>query len=195
MDMSLRLKKSKEKVEHLRIDLENYQLKLDMLGFSDHDMKKHKSPTGTRGGKIIVNMLFLWPLSVLGVLLNSPVAILATVGGKLLARGEIVEAATYRIMVSILSLSLLYTTVPLVLWRYFGLTTALTSCVILPLTGLAAIKVRPLGSSVKFITEMMKIVPKDLRDERAKLKQRVIDAVDEFYDGPRMFYAKKNDLS
>jgi hypothetical protein len=61
------------------------------------------------------------------------------------------------------------------------------------MTGLAAARVRPISSSWNFIRSATRIAPKDLRQERTKLKEKVIKAVDMFADPTlkRMFYGKQ----
>jgi hypothetical protein len=50
---------------------------------------------------------------------------------------------------------------------------------------------RPLGTSIQFARSLLKIVPKDLKEEREALKQRLLELVDELADpNLRMFYSK-----
>lgn len=104
-----------------------------------------------------------------------------------MARGEIVEAATYKIIAAFVSLVLFYSTVGIVGWKYFGGNFALMSIILLPLSGThskassnkktegwAAAKVRPIGTSTAFISRILKIVPNDLQKERQQLKAEIM---------------------
>jgi hypothetical protein len=64
--------------------------------------------------------LGLWPLAVLGMIMNSPIALLCKIGGSLAARGEIVEEATYRLLVALIITPTFYTIVPFFIGRRFG---------------------------------------------------------------------------
>jgi hypothetical protein len=61
------------------------------------------------------------------------------------------------------------------------------------LTGYAAVTVRPFQSSVNFIRSATRVAPKDLKEERQQLRQRLLQAVEEFADPklPRLFYGGK----
>jgi len=162
-------------------------MRLDMLGLTDKDVVKNKK-WGTRLGEtMLFNMMILWPFALIGSTLNLPIAIFSKIMGKILARGEIVEEATYKMMSALLAFIILYTTVPIVVGYLLGRYWALFAVVFLALSGYAAVNVRPLGSSIAFAKSLLKLVPKDLKDEREKLRQQLQQAMEVFYDGPRMF--------
>lgn len=123
--------------------------------------------------------------------MNGPIALLCKIGGSLASRGEIVEEATYRLMVALIVTPTFYTVVPYLIGRRFGFYIGLFTLVALMLSGLAAASVRPISSSLHFIRSATKIAPKDLRQEREKLREKVINAVNTFADPTmkRMFYA------
>jgi hypothetical protein len=60
------LQSNNPKVEQLRKDIENYQLKLDMLGFTDADVaREKKKKKGRKGAKSIwTNYLIFYPLGI-----------------------------------------------------------------------------------------------------------------------------------
>jgi len=181
------LAKDPENIIALRKNIENYQMRLDMLGLTDKDVVKNKK-WGTRLGEtMLFNMMILWPFALIGSTLNLPIAIFSKIMGKILARGEIVEEATYKMMSALLAFIILYTTVPIVVGYLLGRYWALFAVVFLALSGYAAVNVRPLGSSIAFAKSLLKLVPKDLKDEREKLRQQLQQAMEVFYDGPRMF--------
>jgi len=181
------------KIADLRREIEEYQFKLDLLGLSDSKVSTYKR-TNADLFQILANALFWFPIAMIGTLLNSPIAILSKFGGTLLARGEIVEEATYKLLVAIFVGILTYTVLPiLVAWQTGSLIYGLDSFIIFATTGIAAVKVQPFTTIWRFTSSAFKIVPKEFREERACLKKKVLEAVDEFVDPdiPRMFYANQ----
>ncbi len=70
-------------------EIENYRLKLDALGLTDNDVRPHsKTKLNTNKGNIIL-FLLLWPLAIVGTLMNGPIAVLSRFTAKMAARGEV----------------------------------------------------------------------------------------------------------
>jgi len=180
-------------VESLRREIENYRLKLEALGLSDNDVKPHsKTKLNTDKGSIILNLL-LWPLAIVGTVINGPIAVLSQFTAKILARGEIVEEATYTLMSALIFCLLFYTLIPGIFAYYFGMNVGLLALIAGLVTGYAAVTVRPFTNSILFLQSKTRIAPKDLKDEREALRLKLLAAVDKLADPnlPRMFYGGK----
>jgi len=183
---NIAMTKDGEKVNALRRDIENYQLRLNMLGLKDKDVVKNKRWNRLHE-TMLLNLLILWPFALLGSAIHLPIAIISRFGGKIFAKGEIEEEATFKIFFALVPFFTLYTLIPLVVGIYYGLYNAIVALFFLLLSGYAAVHVRPWGNSVDFLRSLLTMVPKDLREERENLRQRLLLAINEFYEGPKMF--------
>ena len=83
-------------------------------------------------------------------------------------------------MVALLITPLFYTIVPAIIGNQFGFYYGLLTMVSLAFSGLAAASVRPLSSSLHFIRSAGKVAPKDLKEERQKLKEKILKVSLEF---------------
>ncbi len=181
-------KKNLQDVEQLRRAIENYQMKLDMLGVTDADVVGSKSRSN-RKSRLFFNVLVLAPLALLGSLVHGPIAFIGSVVGRRLARGDWTEIATYKLITVMISTLLVYTAIAITAWIKFGFFYALSLLVLLSLSGWATVVFAPFSSSLEFARNLLKLVPKDLKDERATLKRALIEAVNKHADPskPRLF--------
>ncbi len=81
----------------------------------------------------------------------------------MLARGEIVEEATYKLMVAMLALFLYYVGLLVFFGFSFGWIAGISTVVLAMCCGIIAAKVRPLESVMNYFFSISKIVPKGNR--------------------------------
>eukprot|EP01114_Cavostelium_apophysatum_P017398 TRINITY_DN5160_c0_g1_i1.p1 TRINITY_DN5160_c0_g1~~TRINITY_DN5160_c0_g1_i1.p1 ORF type:complete len:393 (+),score=42.45 TRINITY_DN5160_c0_g1_i1:330-1508(+) len=176
------VEQNKEQVVRLRKHLENYQLKLDVLGLTDQDVHRRNHISLRTLPGIICRGIFLWPLSFVGSVLNFPVGLCASVGGRLLARGEVVEAATYKLVAGFFSALVYYPLAFFGIYKLTGIRGVVAASAIIPISGYAAVSMRPFFSALSWMRTATRLVSQDLKEERKKLREEVIQVVNELYD-------------
>ena len=119
-----------------------YQLRLDELGISDRELTRELS-----SGEVAVRLVrhlalvaFWLPLMVPGALLHVPALVFARIAGpRLTPRKDVI--ATTKLLIGMLLVVLSYAAAVGVLWWRAGLVAALIATLVLPLSGVATLRV------------------------------------------------------
>ncbi|PRP74065.1 putative acyltransferase [Planoprotostelium fungivorum] len=160
------------KISQMRTELEDYQYTLDALGLTDKEVQKlnqYKKPFVDH----LFNDFVVWPLALIGVILNFPIPIATKLLGSIIARGEIVEELTYKMVAAMASALLTYSIIGSLLWYHYGFLFTFFAVLFMVLTGMTAVAKRPLNSTTSFLRSLYKVVPKDLQKKREDLRQRM----------------------
>ena len=124
----------------LRRDVENYQTRLDVLGFKDHQLRKEISITKSlrRLTWRATLMMILLPVAVPGTLLHLPIGwIAATVGERFSYEQD--DVATLKVFAAMALVPLLYILVGALVWLYAGPWWALGAIVMLSISFTASV--------------------------------------------------------
>ena len=186
----------KPEVQALREHLADYQSHLDSLQIRDHDLRKDAPPLRVFG-KILRRLsylLIMLPLAIPGALLHMPIIFSAIVAGDRLTRRKDVVATT-KLIVSVLTIPMLYAALLLGLTWYISPWVALFTAPFLPLTGFATMRVLEeklqIGKSLTALSRLVRFEQEveELRQKRKELVQEIDRAVDHHHDPsiPRMF--------
>jgi len=173
---SSELEKSRSELENLRSELEDYQYTLDALGLSDHQVQIDKFVFATRKRPFLdlfFNDFILWPLAIAGLIFNLPIPVATKILGSRIARGEIVEEATYKLVAAMASIIITYGIFGGILTYYYGFLTGLVVVVLLMISGVVAVRLRPFATSVNTIKSWYTVVPDDLRKKREVLREKI----------------------
>ena len=178
--------------------VEDYQTRLDVLGFKDHQLRKDLS-TGQALARLTgraLMMLVLLPLAIPGALLHLPVGwVAASVGERLSYEQD--DVATIKVFATIALLPVLYGIVAWWVWQAFGVVWAVAVVVALIFSFSASIWLIEAQASLLF--SILSILRRtrlraeidNLRSIRAQLVDEVRSLADEFADPvkPRIFSA------
>jgi 1-acyl-sn-glycerol-3-phosphate acyltransferase len=161
-----------------------YQVKLDELALSDRELARDLS-----SGEVAVRMLrhvallgFWLPLMVPGAPLHVPAVAFARIAGpRLTPRKDVI--ATTKLLVGLMLVGVSYAVAVAVLWWRWGLATALVAMLVLPLSGIATLRVldrlrlvrRAFGVLLRRVRFRREVDA--LRRERALLAAEVIRVV------------------
>lgn len=179
-----------------RMEVENYQAQLDMLGLKDHQLRQPVS-LGQLSTKLLFRsamMLLLLPLAIPGALLHLPVGwIAATVGERFSYETD--DIATLKVFATIMLLPILYLAIAIVIGVKFGVLWAVAA--VLLLTYSFFMSVRLLEAETSLLVSMLSLLRlarlgrdvEELRLWRASLVEQIRQMVDRMADPdmPRMF--------
>ena len=167
-------------MQQYRLDVEDYQARLDMLGIKDHQLRKPMT-LGKSFRKLtlrLITMLVFLPLAVPGALLHLPVGWIAAVVGERFSY-ERDDVATLKVLSTTLLLPIIY----IVIATYVGVTFGwlLSLLAVVALTISFFVSVRLIEAEVGLINSMMSIVRlvrlgdevDDLRATRQDLVDRI----------------------
>jgi hypothetical protein len=163
-----------------------YQDKLDDLGISDRELARDLSKREVAGRMLrhLSLVLFWLPLTVPGAPLHVPAVVFARVAGpRLTPRKDVI--ATTKLLAGMLLVLLSYAVAIAALWWRAGLAAALVGMLVLPLSGIATLRVldrlrlvrRALGVLSRRLRFRREVAA--LREERALLSSDVIRIVSE----------------
>jgi glycerol-3-phosphate O-acyltransferase/dihydroxyacetone phosphate acyltransferase len=183
-------------MQAFRLDVENYQARLDMLGLKDYQLRKPVT-LGRAFRKIMLrslSMLVLLPLAIPGALLHLPVGwIAATIGERF--SYEMDDVATLKVFSTILLLPLLYLIIAIAVGLYFGPGWAIVAVVALFFSFFAS--VRLIEAEAGLLMSMLSVLRlarlgsevNDLRETRASLVGKVRGLAERLADPdmPRIF--------
>ena len=178
-----------DELDQFRIDAENYQARLDMLGLKDYQLRNEIS-LGAATRKIIARalwMLILLPLALPGAILHLPVGwIAATIGERF--SYEMDDIATLKVFASVLMLPLMYIAATVLVGIYFGFWWGVAMFVLLSISFFSTVRVIEaeaslLASMISFlrIARLRKDI-EELRETRSELVQRIRALVDRLAD-------------
>ena len=163
-----------------RIDVEDYQARLDMLGLKDYQLR-YPVTLGHAFNKVMLRslmMLLLLPLAIPGALLHLPVGwIAATVGERF--SYEMDDIATLKVFATILLLPMLYGIIAVVIGINFGVWWSLFAVVALTFSFFASVKL--IEAETSLLVSMLSVLRltrlgsevEDLRSIRAGLVERI----------------------
>ena len=176
-------------LDQFRIDAENYQARLDLLGLKDYQLRHEISLTAATR-KIIARalwMIVLLPLALPGAILHLPVGwVAATIGERF--SYEMDDIATLKVFASVLLLPLMYIIATVIVGTYFGFWWGVATFILLTISFFATVRVIEaeaslLVSMISFLrlARLRKDI-EDLRETRADLVKRVRALVDRLAD-------------
>jgi len=183
-------------MQAFRLEVENYQARLDMLGLKDYQLRQPVT-LGRAFRKIMLrslSMLALLPLAIPGALLHLPVGWIAvTVGERFSYEQD--DVATLKVFATILLLPLLYMIIAIATGLYFGLAWAIFAVVALSLSFFAS--VRLIEAEAGLFLSMLSILRlarlgsevENLRETRKSLVSKVRALAERLADPdmPRIF--------
>lgn len=163
-----------------------YQQKLDELGITDRELARDlsKLEVAARMLRHLVLVAFWIPLTVPGAPLHLPTVAFARIAGpRLTPRKDVV--ATTKLLIGMLLVLLSYAAAVSILWWKAGLAWALAAAIVLPLSGLATLRVldrlrlarRAFGVLLRRLRFRQEV--RGLRAEREQLAEHVIRVVTE----------------
>ena len=179
-----------------RLDVEDYQARLDMLGIKDHQLRQEMS-FGRAFRKLTLRLLatlIFLPLAIPGALLHLPVGWIAAAVGERFSY-EQDDVATLKVISTTLLLPVIYIAIALFIGANYGWLLSLLAIIALTVSFFAS--VRLIETEVGLINSMMSIVRllrlgselDDLRATRQRLVERIRRLADRLADPgtPRMF--------
>ena len=183
-------------LQAFRLEVENYQARLDMLGLKDYQLRQPVTLGGAFRKVMLrsLSMLMLLPLAIPGALLHLPVGwIAATVGERF--SYEMDDVATLKVFSTILLLPLLYLIIAIAVGFYFGPGWAIIAVVALSFSFFAS--VRLIEAEAGLLMSMLSILRlvrlgsevDSLRETRASLVRKVRALAERLADPdmPRIF--------
>jgi glycerol-3-phosphate O-acyltransferase/dihydroxyacetone phosphate acyltransferase len=174
------------RVAELMTRVRAYQDRLDELGISDRELARDLSrrEVAARMIRHLVLVLFWLPLTIPGAPLHVPAVVFARVAGpRLTPRKDVI--ATTKLLVGMLLVLLAYAVAIAALWWRGGLAAALVGTLVLPLSGIATLRVldrlRLVRRAFGVLTRRLRFrrEVRALRTERAQLSSDVVRIVTE----------------
>lgn len=163
-----------------------YQDRLDDLGVSDRELARDlsRSEVAARMLRHLVLVLFWLPLTIPGAPLHVPTVVFARLAGpRLTPRKDVI--ATTKLLVGMLLVLLSYAAAVAVLWWRAGLAAAVIATGVLPLSGIATLRVldrlRLVRRAIGVLTRRLRFrrEVRALRRDRERLSLDVIQIVGE----------------
>ncbi|MEM9689456.1 MAG: lysophospholipid acyltransferase family protein [Pseudomonadota bacterium] len=176
-------------VQAFRIDAENYQARLDMLGLKDYQLRGDMSLSDiTR--KVLTRtlwMLALLPIAIPGAILHLPVGWIAAAVGERFSY-EMDDVATLKVFSTMLLLPLVYLAAALLVGLAFGTGWGVMALVVLVVSFFSSVRVieaqASLLASVASLLRLARLREEiqELRSVRAELVMRIRALVDRLAD-------------
>lgn len=186
-------------LQAFRVDVENYQARLEMLGLKDYQLRSQVT-LGYAFRKIIgrsVKMLLLLPLAIPGALLHLPVGWIAAYVGNRFSYEED-DIATLKVLSTLLLLPILYLAVALYVGVSFGAWWAIIAVVTLTFSFFASIRL--IEAEASLLISMLSILKltrlghelDDLRATRTELVSKIRELIERLAppDVERIFSAE-----
>lgn len=172
-------------VRRLYDDVQGFLDRLRDAGLSDRDLLRSADPRLLRRAVGNVLTLVLWlPLAIPGSVIHAPLlALVGWAGLRFAPRKDVIGTA--RLMTGAVAVLLLYVLLPVLLGAWVGPLPALAVALLLPLSGLATLRVLERGTSLRRIWKsaftglVLHRVVAELRDERDRLEARIVQAVEQ----------------
>lgn len=173
-------------VRSLYTDVQGFMKRLADAGLSDRDLVRGADPQlGRRALSNILTLLWWLPLAMPGAVVHGPLLFLVGWAGLRFApRKDVI--GTSRLIVGLLAVLLLYLAVPIAVAVLVGPWLALATALLLPLSGIATLKVLERGTSLRRIGYsaakgfVLGRVVEELRAERDRLEARIVAAVEQY---------------
>lgn len=173
-------------VRQLYQDVQAFLRRLSDAGLNDRDLLRGADPRVLRRALANVLTVTLWlPLALPGALVHAPLLLLVGWAGLRFApRKDVI--GTSRLISGAIGVALLYVALPVAAGIMWGLLPALVIALLLPLSGLATLRVLERGTSLRRILRsarkglVLRRVVQELREERERLEGRVVDAVERY---------------
>lgn len=167
------LRMDNETSRQLCDDLATFQTHLDILGLTYKELKKGTSSLIL---SLLISILSM-PLSLPGALFHAPIGLLASFLGKKVAQGYQDQQAHYKIMVTMMLVPIVYFITFLLLFIRYGFWISIGVLLLLILSILFAIMVRPLGCSIEFLRIFPRLVTfnrRAFKREHDRLREKLL---------------------
>ncbi|MEM1175420.1 MAG: lysophospholipid acyltransferase family protein [Pseudomonadota bacterium] len=185
-------------VAAFRVDAENYQARLDMLGLKDYQLRSDMSLTDI-SRKVFFRtlwMLALLPIAIPGAILHLPVGWIAAAVGERFSY-EMDDVATLKVFSTMLLLPLVYLGTALLIGLLFGTPWGIAALILLVVSFFSSLRViEAQASLLASVASLMRLARlreeiSELRTVRGQLVARIRALVDRLADPSmeRMFVA------